>query len=92
MPEWANPASSNRSTRMQRFALLSLLAGTLVLGGPGRASAQDPQDFLAVGQAAPDIQVQGATRYGILSEPFRLNEFRGKTVVLAFFFRARTSG
>jgi peroxiredoxin len=45
-----------------------------------------------VGQAAPDIQVQGATRYGILSEPFRLNEYRGKTVVLAFFFRARSSG
>jgi hypothetical protein len=77
---------------MQRFVFLSLLAGTLVLGGPGCASAQDQQEFLAVGQAAPDIQVQGATRYGILSEPFRLNEFRGKTVVLAFFFRARTSG
>jgi cytochrome oxidase Cu insertion factor (SCO1/SenC/PrrC family) len=77
---------------MQRFVFLSLLAGTLVLGGPGGAAAQDQQDFLAVGQAAPDIQVQGATRYGILSEPFRLNEYRGKTVVLAFFFRARSSG
>jgi hypothetical protein len=77
---------------MGRIASTCLLAVTLALALPGPVACQDPQDFLAVGQAAPDIQVQGATRYGILSEPFRLNEFRGKTVVLAFFFRARTSG
>jgi cytochrome oxidase Cu insertion factor (SCO1/SenC/PrrC family) len=77
---------------MHRLLLLCLLAGTVALAGPGEAAAQDQQEFLAVGQAAPDIQVQGATRYGILSEPFRLKEFRGKTVVLAFFFRARSSG
>jgi len=64
----------------------------VALAGPGEAAAQDQQEFLAVGQAAPDIQVQGATRYGILSEPFRLKEFQGRTVVLAFFFRARSSG
>jgi hypothetical protein len=77
---------------MLRLASSGLLACTLALALPGPVACQDPQDFLAVGQAAPDIQVQGATRYGILSDPFRLNEFRGKTVVLAFFFRARSSG
>jgi hypothetical protein len=75
-----------------RLALLSLLAGTLALGGPEGASAQDQQEFLAVGQPAPDFQVQGATRYGLLSEPVRLSDFGGKTVILAFFFRARSSG
>ncbi len=47
---------------------------------------------LAVGAEAPDFTIPGATRYGVLREPIRLSEFRGKTVVLAFFFRARTRG
>jgi peroxiredoxin Q/BCP len=41
---------------------------------------------------APDFQVTGATRYGVIAEPLRLSDFRGETVVLAFFFRARTGG
>ena len=31
-------------------------------------------------------------RYGVLAEPVRLSDYRGETVVLAFFFRARTRG
>jgi peroxiredoxin Q/BCP len=46
----------------------------------------------AVGTMAPDFALPGATRYGVLAEPVRLSEFRGKTVVLAFFFKARTKG
>jgi len=56
------------------------------------AAAQDEPQFLAVGEMAPDIQLTGATRYGVLSDPVRLSDFRGETVVLAFFFRARTPG
>jgi peroxiredoxin len=41
---------------------------------------------------APDIEVVGATRYGVLEEPVKLSDFRGETVVLAFFFKARTGG
>jgi peroxiredoxin len=41
---------------------------------------------------APDFAMAGATRYGVLRDPVRLSDFRGKTVVLAFFFRARTRG
>jgi len=45
-----------------------------------------------IGAMAPDFELPAATRYGILREPVKLSDFRGKTVVLAFFFRARTRG
>lgn len=57
-----------------------------------KAAAQATPSLLPPGAAAPDVQVAGATRYGVLAEPVRLSQFRGKTVVLAFFFRARTPG
>jgi len=41
---------------------------------------------------APDFALPGATRYGVLADPVRLSDFRGNTVVLAFFFRVRTPG
>jgi peroxiredoxin len=34
----------------------------------------------------------GATRYGGLRNPIHLSDFKGKTVVLAFFYKARTKG
>ena len=46
----------------------------------------------AVGQLAPDFSLPGATRYGLLSAPVKLSDFRGKTVVIAFFYQARTKG
>lgn len=46
----------------------------------------------AVGAMAPDFALPGATRYGLLADSVRLSEYRGNTVVLAFFFRARTKG
>ena len=47
---------------------------------------------LEVGAVAPDFAMPGATRYGTLRNPVRLSDFKGKTVVLAFFFKARTRG
>ena len=41
---------------------------------------------------APDFSIPGATRFGLLRDPVRLSDFRGQTVVLAFFFQARTKG
>jgi len=80
-----------------RFAS-SVVLGALGLGlaapvasGQQTAAAPDPQP-LAVGTAAPDFTLPGATRYGVLRAPIRLSDFRGKTVVLAFFYKARTSG
>ena len=45
-----------------------------------------------VGAVAPDFSIPGATRYGTLKNPVRLSDYKGKTVVLAFFFKARTRG
>lgn len=46
----------------------------------------------AVGAIAPDFTLRGATRYGLLAKPASLSDYKGRTVVLAFFFRARTRG
>ena len=46
----------------------------------------------SVNDIAPDFALPGATRYGLLQTPVRLSDLRGRTVVLAFFFQARTKG
>jgi len=51
-----------------------------------------PAPPLEIGAVAPDFTLPGATRYGVLAAPVRLSDFQGKTVVLAFFFRARSKG
>jgi hypothetical protein len=81
---------------MRRRAALSLLAGVLTLA-PVAARAQQPAaaerpPLIAVGTDAPDFELQGATRYGQLAAPVKLSDYRGKVVVLAFFFRVRTPG
>ncbi len=45
-----------------------------------------------VNDVAPDFALSGATRYGLLKTPVRLSDYRGRTVVLAFFYQARTKG
>ncbi len=47
---------------------------------------------LEVGAVAPDFAMPGATRWGTLKTPVRLSDYKGKVVVLAFFFKARTRG
>jgi hypothetical protein len=56
---------------------------------PARTGTTPP---LEVGAVAPDFSLRGATRYGVLANPIRLSDFKGKTVVLAFFYQARTKG
>jgi hypothetical protein len=55
------------------------------------AGGETPQP-LTVGTVAPDFALRGATRFGGLADPVHLSDFKGKTVVLAFFFKARTRG
>jgi peroxiredoxin Q/BCP len=62
------------------------------LPAPGTAQAPPQQNFLAVGAPAPDFTLPGATRYGVLQQPVRLSDYRGDTVVLAFFYRVRGGG
>ena len=80
---------------MRRWLVAGLWAGALALGAADPAAAQAAPEgsvFLPVGTMAPDFQVQGATRYGLLAQPIRLSQFHGKTVVLAFYFRVRGGG
>jgi thioredoxin-dependent peroxiredoxin len=62
------------------FALLALSATV--------AAAQSPN----VGDVAPDFTLHGATKDGVTPKPVTLSSFRGQTVVVAFFPKARTSG
>ena len=55
-------------------------------------AAVAPAVMLKVGDAAPDFELRGATRYGLLATPVRLADHRGETVVIAFFYKARTQG
>jgi len=72
--------------------VVSLVAA---LAAPSAARAQEqstPPETLQVGAAAHDFALPGATRYGVLKSPIHLSDFRGKTAVLAFFYKARTKG
>ncbi|HSW31180.1 MAG TPA: hypothetical protein VLH75_16965 [Longimicrobiales bacterium] len=78
---------------MRRITALALLAGSLIVAAPADAGAQVAgSGLLAVGEMAPDFALPGATRHGVLKDPVRLSDYRGDTVVLAFFFRVRTPG
>lgn len=76
-----------------------LVAGAALLAAAPAVRAQNPPQAAApaltvldTGQTAPDFSLTGATRFGVLRDQVRLSSFRGKTVVLAFFFKARTRG
>ncbi|HYL21118.1 MAG TPA: hypothetical protein VEU74_05130 [Gemmatimonadales bacterium] len=79
-----------------RFVTLALIAGGALAaaarGASGQAAPSPDPAPLAVGAVAPDFSVPAATRYGVLARPIHLSDFRGKTVVVAFFFKARTKG
>ncbi|HET7585351.1 MAG TPA: redoxin domain-containing protein [Gemmatimonadaceae bacterium] len=78
-------------TRRMAAPIAAALALTLA-AGTARAQQADSAKGPAVGEMAPDFALPGATRYGLLKTPVRLSDYRGKTVVLAFFFKSRTKG
>ena len=77
-----------------RTGPLVALAALFALAVPARAQqpAAPANASPEVGTMAPDFALIGATRYGVLRDSVRLSDYRGKTVVLAFFFKARTKG
>jgi len=81
---------------MRPLYLAAGLAATVVAAvaaqQPAAPAAPAGPPPLEVGTAAPDFTLPGATRFGALRAPIRLSDFKGKTVVLAFFFKARTRG
>ena len=78
---------------MELRGVAALLAVGCALAPSVRAQAPTPDaSGPAVGAQAPDFSLPGATRYGLLKGPVHLADYRGQTVVLAFFYQARTKG
>lgn len=82
-----------------RIAALSITLGASLGATAGVARAQQATATAptavagpAVNDVAPDFTLAGADRYGLLKTPVKLSDYRGRTVVLAFFFQARTKG
>lgn len=80
-----------------------LVLGTLSLLSGGIAVAQQPPPPpaptpppaatpLAVGVEAPDFTLPASTKDGVSAKPVHLRDLRDKTVVIAFFYQARTRG
>lgn len=69
----------------------ALLFATLA-ASPSIAQEAAAPEGPKVGEMAPDFTIAGVTRHGMLRDVVRLSDYRGETVVIAFFPRARTSG
>lgn len=76
-----------------RKTLLSLAAlSALALTAPAHSQDPAPATGPKVGDLAPDFTLPASTKEGVNPIPVRLSDFRGQTVVLAFFPKARTGG
>ncbi|MGH7654189.1 MAG: peroxiredoxin family protein [Gemmatimonadaceae bacterium] len=73
--------------RNATFLAAALMACASVAGAQAPAPA-GPN----VGDMAPDFSLPGATMAGLTSKPVSLSQYKGQTVVVAFFPKARTSG
>lgn len=82
----------NRSRSLVFSSLLLTLAAPLAAQQPAPVPAAPALPIPAVGDMAPDFAARGATRYGMLRDPVRLSDYRGQTVVLWLFVKARTRG
>ena len=76
---------------------VGVVASLLMVGGvaPAQQSAAAAVSVDAgpkINDLAPAFSLVGATRYGVLNTRVNLADYRGRTVVLAFFFKARTKG
>jgi peroxiredoxin Q/BCP len=69
---------------------MALVAVALAAAASVRAFAQDGGP--RVGDVAPDFTLKGSTKDGVMPKPIHLADFRGQTVVIAFFPKARTKG
>ena len=76
--------------RNAAFVAIALAAFTVK--SAAQAPASPPETGPKVGDVAPDFTLRGAGRDGVLKKPVSLSQFKGQTVVVAFFPKARTSG
>ncbi len=82
---------------MKCLVAAAFLAAATTAGAQQAPAAQAPaapaQDAgPQVGQPAPDFTLPAATAAGPTAAPIKLSDLRGKTVVIAFYPRARTRG
>jgi hypothetical protein len=85
---------------MKSRSRCSVLTLGLVAAATSAIQAQQPAanpataalPMPAVGDTAPNFSIRGATRFGLLKDRAQLSDYRGQTVVLAFFVVARTRG
>ena len=81
-----------------RLATLTIATAASLVSAGQVGLAQQPVPLPAtipgpaVNDVAPDFALVGADKYGLLKTPVRLSDYRGRTVVLAFFYQARTKG
>ena len=81
------------AARTQQAPTASAPVSAPVAAAPVAAQPAAPAGpRLTVWSVAPDFTLRGATRYGLLATPVRLSDYRGQTVVVAFFYKARTKG
>ena len=86
-------ASALTARRRLAVAVLGFLVLPLAAARTQQPAAPAPAPTgPKVGEVAPEFSLPGATRYGRLRDPVTLSSLRGKTVVLAFFIKARTRG
>jgi peroxiredoxin Q/BCP len=74
------------------FGVLAAAALVAACASAQQTTPATPAPVITVGSVAPDFALRGATRYGLLATPVRLSDYRGQTVVIAFFYKARTKG
>ncbi|MFL5483319.1 MAG: peroxiredoxin family protein [Gemmatimonadaceae bacterium] len=80
---------------VKKTALTALVVASITasgVAGAQAATATAASAGPAINDLAPDFSLTGADRYGVLKTPVKLSDYRGRTVVLAFFFQARTKG
>jgi thioredoxin-dependent peroxiredoxin len=81
----------HKAMNVASWSAAALTAGFLTAGSLAAQGAPSASG-LEVGAVAPSFSLPGATRYGLLRDPVNLADYKGKVVVLAFFFKARTKG
>jgi hypothetical protein len=79
---------------ISRIALPSMalvVAAALPAQQPAQAPATAPLPIPEVGSMAPDFTFRAVTKDGI-GKSAKLSDYKGQTVVIWFFFKARTKG
>jgi hypothetical protein len=80
----------HRSSLLYLMGLLSLASAAA--GAQQPAAPPDTMALPKVGDVAPDFAFRPITSDGLASKPARLSDYKGQTVVLWFFIKARTRG